>query len=342
MPKVIKRTVLLTGAGFTQSFVGFLSSQMWQTIFNQPRIRNSQKLREILLQTTNYEDAYDQIVSQYEASDRDAFIEAIIEACRQMDEEIWSNKHRAPHACSQFLHRFKGSGTSEKGFIFTLNHDLFAERFLTFSFGEASERFFGLPGFNNDLWRDNLGHPLPQNYKVPLPGRAALDSLVGNFWNERIQLAYIKLHGSIGWFSENAVLVIGRLKSPVIDREPLLRWYRSIFKEVLEHGNLNLLVIGYSFQDPNINTIIFDGIGKGLKLYVVLPMLPEQFCIHLSNIYLRHLNSPNKGKDYVAPTRMWDSLWGYFEGKADDFFAEDNRGLSPKAEAFLRDLELGN
>ena len=43
------KTILLTGAGFTKTFGGFLGSEMWAAIFNQPEVGEDNKLREYML-----------------------------------------------------------------------------------------------------------------------------------------------------------------------------------------------------------------------------------------------------------------------------------------------------
>jgi len=40
-----KGLILLTGAGFTKNFGGFLGSQMWDQIINDPEIQDNDNLR---------------------------------------------------------------------------------------------------------------------------------------------------------------------------------------------------------------------------------------------------------------------------------------------------------
>lgn len=133
-------------------------------------------------------------------------------------------------------------------------------------------------------------------------------------------------------------MVIGRLKTSLIENEPLLQWYKSLFREVLQHGGLNLLVIGYSFRDPHINSIIIDAIDNhSLKLYVVSPSLPRNF-----HAALQEVHSMGDGVQFVSSShRIWDGLWGYYQGRTGDFFRDGNQPqIAPKAEAFLRELEV--
>ena len=74
------------------------------------------------------------------------------------------------------------------------------------------------------------------------------------------------------------VMVIGHEKLGAIHNEPLLRWYLSLFKQVLYSGNRKLLVVGYGFRDQHVNEIIWNAIEKHqLHLYVLSPKQPSDF-----------------------------------------------------------------
>ena len=45
----------------------------------------------------------------------------------------------------------------------------------------------------------------------------------------------------------------------------------------LNKPETRLLTVGYGFGDPHINQCIANAIGKGLKLYVISPMYPQDF-----------------------------------------------------------------
>jgi hypothetical protein len=55
--------VLLTGAGFTKTFDGYLASEMWAAILNQPEIQNSPELLKGMrdIDKLDYEEFYEQI-----------------------------------------------------------------------------------------------------------------------------------------------------------------------------------------------------------------------------------------------------------------------------------------
>jgi SIR2-like domain len=93
------------------------------------------------------------------------------------------------------------------------------------------------------------------------------------------QIAYVKLHGSQGWLSHDGsdAMVIGTQKVSRIETEPLLKWYFSLFEQVLNTPETRLLIVGYGFGDAHVNQFIVNAIGKGLKLYVISPQSPQEF-----------------------------------------------------------------
>ena len=85
---------------------------------------------------------------------------------------------------------------------------------------------------------------------------------------------YYKLHGSIDIqeSERTMMLVIGGNKAANIAQQPLLKWYNDIFGAMLRSPNTRLMIIGYSFGDLHINTMIFEGIRAGLKaIFIVDP-----------------------------------------------------------------------
>ncbi|MEP6934971.1 MAG: SIR2 family protein, partial [Nitrospirota bacterium] len=95
------------------------------------------------------------------------------------------------------------------------------------------------------------------------------------------KFVYIKLYGSYGWRSADGTnaMVVGGGKEERIAKEPLLKWYLELFREVLTGPECNLLVIGYGFRDKLINEVIAHAIrDRKLRLYIISPHQP----IHLS------------------------------------------------------------
>ena len=147
------KNVLLTGAGFTRNFGGYLASEMWAVIFRQPEIRRYPNLRRLMLERLDYEAIYHEILSSesHTADEKLSLTKAIRNAYQEMHELICQLdlKRGSAAVCRAFIARFDGSGY-ERGFFFTLNQDLFIERFFSLSYQQAS--LLKIPGIGHPKW----------------------------------------------------------------------------------------------------------------------------------------------------------------------------------------------
>lgn len=312
---------LLTGAGFTHNFGGFLAKNMWAEIYNRYRrytvdLTTNNLLHDLKL-NFNYEELYESVVygGQYSPSERKAFIAAVGAAYETLDDIIRDHKnqtrfvfHRPVNInhVDEFLSRFSETSVGS-GFFFTLNQDIFVERYL-------SPRIV-LPGIRLNYARFNVGADKNLEHddyaKVPdeneLNGhQQTLKSLAGPK-----RLYYIKLHGSHDWRDkkDDNVLVIGTSKSTHINREPVLAWYWQLFKEVLSLPNRRLLIVGYGFQDNHINELICRSIQEcNLKIFIISPEDPENF-----SKYTLPIHDPLKNI-------MWNAIAGYYPYTLSDLF----------------------
>lgn len=337
------RNLLLTGAGFTHPFRGYLASEMWAAIFNQAEIRRHDKLRKCMIQgDLNFETIYDTIMEspedkpQYEPQEKAAFLNALRNAYRQMDEIIsdQGNRVSAFAVCRSFVSRFAGSlQQQERGFIFTLNQDLFIERYYS-----NDNSLMKIPGLESPGWfRGNSSGELDVSAVITLPEEKAVKNGGQAFWRKSsINFVYVKLHGSCNWKSHDGTdrMVIGHHKTRIIEREPLLKWYLSLFKEVLGEGSRNLVAIGYGFRDPHINDIIADGIrDHGLKLHVVSPVQPREFKDMLMSVHGANVHVIPRGEE------LWDGLSGYYRASVTEFFKTDQSQPTAPGKAFFSSLE---
>jgi hypothetical protein len=336
------RTVLLTGAGFTHSFGGYLASEMWAAILNQLEIRENEKLRRHMLEELNYETLYDEVLASgaYKDQEKHALTEGIRRAYKQMDEFIFQQGDRkkrshASRVFQSFICRFAGSAKDRtRGFFFTLNQDLFVERFYT-----AGDPLIKIPGVHHPKWfNGQLGSTLEEGDRVLLPEENTVEKVKSNFWDKSLErFAYIKLHGSYGWKAKNGTdrMVNGHAKTEIIKKEPLLQWHLSLFEDVLREPERNLVVIGYGFGDKHINDVIAAAIrDHGLKLFVVSPKQPRDF---------REMLSPvNAVVERVRPRgdELWQGLFGYYRGSGTDLYQEDGLQLKPLGQLLMRDLKL--
>lgn len=326
------KNILLTGAGFTKNFGGYLASEMWSVIFNQPEIRQYPSLREILLGELNFEQVYDQVPGRSSPEEHTAFHSALTNAYGQMHLGICQreNNPRSSAVCSNFLAQFqkRRGNQQEKAFFFTLNQDLFVERFYLNNFNH--EGLIKIPGLHHPKWfNQHLKGELQQEDLSQLPDEDQMEEIKKQFWSKSTEnFAYVKLHGSYGWMDKDGThkMVIGNTKTGVIQREPLLSWYQSLFAKALRHQeNQNLVIVGYGFRDDHINGVIADAIKEnGLRLFVVSPKQPRDF--------REMLFSEGHGD------ALWRGLFGYHSGLVTDFYQDNDADLSPQGQAFFNSL----
>lgn len=330
-------SVLLTGAGFTHNFGGVLASEMWSLIFNQAEIQQSEGLRRRMLEELNYEALYAAVLEDGAPAERDTMKTATRRSYEQMHQVISSDeidhRTRAFGVCRSFVSRFAGEGR-ERGFVFTLNQDLFIEKFYS-----NSDHQLDVLGLRSPAWfNDRLRPTLERDNLVRLPDESKVDAEVARFGAKGApRFVYVKLHGSLGWIGSDGgdAVVVGTTKSDIIQHEPLLRWYLSVFTEVLRAEGQRLVVVGYGFKDEHINNIIADAIrDAGLRLIVISPLQPMDF---------RNLLVPVSG--FVGETlhrglELWEGLAGYYRGSITDFYDATSTPLPARGAALFRILGL--
>lgn len=333
MTMQIREPVLLTGAGFTRNFGGFLANQMWDKIFNHEQVQNHPSLVNLLKDNFDFESVYNEVTNgnSYTPEAQAALHQAVKSAYNQLDEatrNYWGPSAYTSAASrplvnwqgfSKLLDHFASEGKS-RGYIFTLNQDLFVERW--YSEERKLLRILGMtPGVDlrgKAPWSRLQGGTLTSEYYFQAPSNPS--EVVEGISH---LLYYVKLHGSMNWKSSDGrdLIVIGGDKPVQIHREKLLQWYFDLFQEVLSRPNRRLLVIGYGFRDLHINTVIAQSIRQhGLKLYIISPQSPEGF----KNELLRDGDEDKK--------TLWQGLTCYWNRELKDvcpanqsYFAEDIR-----------------
>ncbi|MDB4984688.1 MAG: hypothetical protein JWM20_867 [Patescibacteria group bacterium] len=259
-----KKQILLTGAGFSKNFGGFLAKEMFDEIYNSDHLKKFPTLRDKLLATGDFEFFYAEAMldKNLTPEEKGAVKAAVQEAYNNLDKIFQSSfisNGDLLMSWGDFLSKnFSGNG-SAVGLFFTLNQDLLLER----SFGNVCPgvKSFRMNGLGQaDSFSSSHSVVLPQDTK-----RAEADILVGN-------LSYFKLHGSYGWKSSDGTdqMVVGSNKSELIEKEPILKLYFDVFKKAIAEGNKNILIIGYGFRDKHINDVLMDGVeNHGLKIVCI-------------------------------------------------------------------------
>ena len=335
-----RKTVLLTGAGFTKGFGGYLAREMWAEILNQPQIQSCDRLRKKLLDNLDFESIYDEVQDslEFDQDEKNMLTDAVLQAYAGMDSALSrvrpDTAAGAYGVCRDFIGRFGGmSEPGRRGFIFTLNQDLFLERFY-----RSAEELLQVPGLGHPDWFARLPADLEATHKVLLPGAEKVHKWEKVFWDKAGGIGsfvYVKLHGSFYWWSQEVsqVLAVGIDKEGKI-REPLLLWYRELFREVLNESGMTLVVIGYSFRDKYINNIIADAINGGLRIVVVCPDLPDNFKARLQSVQGTDAELCHRGEE------IWRGICGYWCGQVTDFCNPTQTVLTPRGRAFFDTLRF--
>ncbi len=304
-------TILLTGAGFTKNFGGFLASEMWAQIHNRLQHANYEELKEITKSEFDYEKIFEEVVKgeKYKKEPKETVNKSFLEAYKFMDqiicdeEALYGGEHYIDtNGFKEFLNEF-ARNQKEPGFFFTLNQDIVFERYF------RNVRFV-VPGFKkyiNSNTIDIKNTRFDDSWCVNVPTEKALEKEKKEIkWNE--EFYYIKLHGSFHWKDSSMgknMMAIGTSKEEDIEKEPIFKWYSEIFKSVLSKPNHRLLIIGYGFRDPHINKVILDSIKQNsLELYIICPSNPEDF---------KSLRKPTNDKT-LKNTDCKDTLWGAISG----------------------------
>ena len=300
----VNKHVLLTGAGCTRNFGGFLANEMWAWIFNDSNIEKNHQLKGLVKTDFDYESIYYKVIDGigFNDDEKKALKGAVYSAYKKLDDKIRSlgtNQLVCINEFSKFIERFSGYPASTgrndtKGFFFTLNQDLFIERYCSPPNFKPITLYAPQPKLSQDeVYDENI-------HSVNLPSIADIEQINPL---SSTKFFYVKLHGSWNWYSSDGKkrMVIGRNKINQINTEPVLLRYFEIFKEVLSKGDVRLFVIGYGFRDEHINDTIADAImNNNLKLYVLNPSNPEMFKndFHSDKIFRGEI--------------IWNGLAGYY------------------------------
>jgi len=335
---VPSKTVLLTGAGFTKPFGGYLAKQMWAEILNQPEIQQSPQLREKLLNNLDFESVYDEIQeSTADQAQKVALSHAVNRAYEEMDAILSRPDGRiaelAHGVCRTFIGRFgRAKNPNQRGYFFTLNQDLFIERFYL-----QDQESLQIPGVGHPDWFGKLPPDLGAEHEVVLPDETKLQTFKEQFWAKGTgSFVYVKLHGSFCWWAHDGseALVIGTHKEEKL-KEPLLHWYQELFRQIVNEDDMTLVVIGYGFRDKHINDIIADAIGRQLRLVVISPEMPDAFRDHLQSVHGINAEPIHRGNE------IWNGIYGYWCGQVTDFCdPRQSYGLPPRGQSLFTSLRL--
>lgn len=265
--------LLLTGAGFSRNWGGWLASEAFEYLLGAPEVGDDlrRRLLEDKLGGKGFEDTLGELQERFRTHQEpavgkivDDLTAALVGMFNLMDQGFaqiaFEPQNVVQYLVAEYLARFDA--------IFTLNQDLLLERhYLNQNVGLAQSRRwsgFQLPGVRV-LNPHPGGDPRPTPMWVQTPDPATFTVAGG-------AQPYFKLHGSSNFVNNpgGRILVMGGNKAVGISQEPLLQWYHRQFEDYLGRAE-KLMVIGYSFSDSHINKAIQTAATRGLRMFIVDP-----------------------------------------------------------------------
>jgi hypothetical protein len=253
--------ILLTGAGFSRNWGGWLAKELEGDLL--ARLAPHEQLRRLVQNSENYEEALGKARTPgfsgigVSPAELKIFEDAIKESFWAMNLALGkrgSLSLSGVHELSipEFLSKFDA--------IFTLNQDLLLE-FHYNAVGHLPGRWIGsyYPGIEPEV-----AVPLDAGEVVRVERRVGTIKAADG----RRQPIY-KLHGSVEWVDgSDSLFVVGGGKEAYIQSKPLLRRYSEILGEYLRQPNTRLMIIGYGFADEYINRLLVEASQANASLGV--------------------------------------------------------------------------
>ena len=258
--------VLLTGAGFSKNWGGWIANDLWSVILSHPLTQKNDKLKDSLWNNKElgFENIFDD--KTLDTKDKAEYQQVVIDSFVDMHGALKTIR-LAPGNLNQSLSRpskFSGEIMNNFDGFFSLNQDLFFE-FLPIKdwiypyIKKVDEIYEIFQNQKEKIWE------LKNNLEK-------MTFTIGtNLTDKTKSKPYYKLHGSLNFKSDNGsnLIIMGRLKENQINDYELLKKYREDFPRILMNAK-KLMIVGYSFKDGYINQIIFDSVIKNnLKIWII-------------------------------------------------------------------------
>ncbi len=281
--------LILTGAGFSKPWGGYLASEIWNIIVSDPSMRGRVELDRILHDDLNFESVLAKIEgpNRGAVSDEDrAAMRAAVARAFELQEAHIDQAVRlkdVQFVIERMVRAFTDPDATSC--FFTLNQDLLVERVADIRGGM-------------ELLVPGVVSRRPIGVRVNPFDADAFRAIKG-------KRAYIKLHGSMNWHETGGgVAVLGGAKEEAIERFDILRMNTRIFRKAVVQPGARLLVVGYGFGDPHINESIAIGVRAGLKIWIVDPRGPQATYDQLLRVN--------------ASTLIWHAVIGFSSGPVDE------------------------
>jgi hypothetical protein len=272
--------LLLTGAGFSHNWGGYLASEAFEFLLSVTDADDD--LRSLLWSGhqagLGFEDTLAKLQREYESewtAQREQDLRNLLSAVQRMFGSMTLAFSQTPFepqltdpklgGVVKFLSKFDA--------IFTLNQDtLLEQQYFPLAGQDDFPQSLQSPGYIA-AYRPGIVRALDNSTYGPLANRIELYKPDENLMPLPRLQPYIKLHGSIDikQSDREIMLVIGGNKADSIAQQPLLKWYHEMFQARLRSQGARLMIIGYSFGDHHINQMIFSGVEAGLKIFIIDP-----------------------------------------------------------------------
>lgn len=276
---------LLTGAGFSANWGGWVASEAFEYLLGCPEILADGQLKELLWKYQllgGFEDALAELQTGHSSG-----------FAQQWSERQLTNLQNAVGRMFDDMNQsFKVRGNLEflRPEPFAYTTEQYAEGAKT-SVWHFLTRFDAIFTLNQDLLLEHLYMSQPQVRMAVSPGllgvRRSTNTQDGSSWVDSdwtptsdgpLQLSggaqpYVKLHGSSNWYTEDGrrVLIIGGAKQQTIGTFPILRENLRLFESALVRPKSRLMVIGYGFRDNHVNEVLERAVTGGLQMFVIDP-----------------------------------------------------------------------
>jgi hypothetical protein len=278
--------ILLTGAGFTRNWGGWLAKELEGDLL--ARLAPHDQLRRLVQTSENYEEALGKARTPgYSRIDVSPSQVKILEEA--IKESFWAMNMALGQRASMYL-----SGESKRSIqeflpkfdaIFTLNQDLLLE--FHYDAGHQPSRWIGsyYPGIEPEI-----ATPLNAGEVIRVERRVGTIKAP-----DASRQPIYKLHGSVEWVDgSDSLFVVGGGKEAYIQSKPLLRRYSEIFREYLRQPNVRLMIIGYGFADEHINQLLVEASQSNPSLGV--------FHVHPEGRDAVHRGARERVAIYSAPS----------------------------------------
>jgi hypothetical protein len=246
------RHILLTGAGFTRNWGGWLATEIEGDLLR--RVRDDGTLLNLVQNSDGFETALEVLQREVAEGKTDARAQyerlktAVLESFREINLALakrvqFNFSNDRAFSVNRFLARFDA--------IYTLNQDLLLELHYDPSLEDSRQ-----PRWNARYFPGIAGYVNRSSFKVDLVDEKR--RVIGPpLQHDRFCQPIYKLHGSVDWIDESGdFLIIGGGKESMINDKPILVEYLKEFKQRLRERDVRLMIIGYGFRDQHINRLL--------------------------------------------------------------------------------------